>query len=229
MKDILFSTATELARAIRKKQVSALEVLEAHLAQIAEYNAALNAIVTFNLEGARQRAQAADEALARDEIWGPLHGVPLTLKDVHSVAGMRTTAGFEPLSGYYPPQDGTIAARLKAAGAIIFGKTNVPVLAGDLQTHNPIFGRTNNPWNLERTPGGSSGGASAAVAAGLSAFDVGSDLAGSVRTPAHFCGLFGLKPTERRIPNTGHIPEPPGLPRAVRHMNVLGPLARCVD
>ena len=229
MKDILFSTATEIARAIRKKQVSAVEVLEAHLAQIARHNAALNAIVTLEVEGARQRAQAADDALARDEIWGPLHGVPLTLKDVHSVAGMRTTAGFEPLSGYFPPQDGTVAVRLKAAGAIILGKTNVPVLAGDLQTHNPIFGHTNNPWNPERTPGGSSGGAAAALAAGLVPLEVGSDLAGSIRIPAHFCGVYGLKPTEHRVSVAGHIPDLPGLPRGVRILGVIGPLARHID
>jgi len=126
MKDIVFSTATALASAIREKQVSAMEVLEAHLAQIAARNPPLNAIVTLDAEGARRRAHAADAALARGGIWGPLHGVPLTLKDVHSVAGMRTTAGYEPLAGYVPAEDGTVAARLKSAGAIILGKTNVP-------------------------------------------------------------------------------------------------------
>jgi amidase len=188
MNDILFSTATALARAIREKQVSAMEVLDAHLAHIAKHNPALNAIVTLDVEGARQRAQAADTALAHGETWGPLHGVPLTLKDAHSVAGMRTTAGFEPLKGYIPPKDGAIAARLKSAGAIILGKTNVPVLLGNFQTENPIFGRSNNPWNLDRTPGGSSGGACAAVAAGLVPLEIGSDLGGSIRLPAHFCG-----------------------------------------
>ncbi|HLO27843.1 MAG TPA: amidase [Anaerolineales bacterium] len=229
MKDIIFSTATELARAIRKKQVSAVEVLEAHLAHIAKHNSALNAIVTLDAEGACQRAQAADHALARNEIWGPLHGVPFTLKDVHSVAGMRTTAGFEPLSGYIPPQDGAIAARLKAAGAIILGKTNVPVLAGDIQTQNPIFGRTNNPWNLDRTPGGSSGGAAAALAAGLVPLEIGSDIGGSIRIPAHFCGVYGLKSTEHRVSVAGHIPDLPGSPRGVRIMGVIGPLARHID
>ncbi len=229
MKDIIFSTAVELAREIRKKQVSALEVLEAHLAQIERHNAALNAIITLDADGARQRARAADEALARGELWGPLHGVPLTLKDVHSTAGMRTTAGFPPLAGYIPPADGTVAARLKAAGANLIGKTNVPPLAGDMQTQNPIFGRTNNPWNLERTPGGSSGGAAATLAAGLAPLDIGSDILGSARIPAHFCGVYGLKTTEHRVSVAGHIPDLPGSPRGVRIMGTIGPLARDID
>ena len=226
MPDIVFSTATALARAIRERQVSVLEVLEAHLAHIARHNPRLNAIVTLDEEGARQRARAADDALARGEIWGPLHGVPLTLKDVHSVARMRTTAGFEPLAGYVPTNDGTVAARLRSAGAIIIGKTNVPALAADFQTQNLIFGRTNNPWNLNRTPGGSSGGAAAAVAAGLVPLEIGSDIGGSIRIPAHFCGVYGLKPTEHRVSVAGHIPDLPGSPRGVRIMGVVGPLAR---
>ncbi len=229
MEEIIFLPATTLASAIRKKQVSAREVLEAHLAHIAQHNPPLNAIVTLDAEGARQRAQAADSALARGVIWGPLHGVPLTLKDGHSVAGMRTTAGYEPLAEYIPPRDGTIAARLKSAGAIILGKTNVPVLLNDVQTQNPIFGRSNNPWNLERTPGGSSGGACAAVAAGLVPLEIGSDSGGSIRIPAHFCGVYGLKPTEHRVSLVGHIPDLPDSPRGVRIMGVIGPLARHID
>jgi amidase len=229
MKDILFATATALAAAIREKQVSATEVLEAHLAHIATHNPRLNAIVTLDAEGGRQRARAADSALARGESWGPLHGVPLTLKDAHAVAGMRTTAGFEPLAGYVPSLDGTIAARLKSAGAIIMGKTNVPVLLGDFQTQNPIFGRSNNPWSLERTPGGSSGGACAAVAAGLAPFEVGTDLAGSIRIPAHFCGVYGLKPTEHRVSMAGVVAGPPDSPRGVRIMAAIGPIARDID
>src|SRR5256714_7430379 len=153
----------------------------------------------------------------------------MTIKDALETAGMRTTGGHLPLKDYIPQRDAPAVSRLRGAGAILLGKTNVPPLSADYRADNPIFGRTNNPWNLERTPGGSTGGGAAAVAAGLSAFDVGSDLAGSVRTPAHFSGPFGPKATEGRIPNTGHIPEPPGLPRAVRHMNVLGPLARTVE
>ncbi len=224
-----FASATELAAAVRARRTSASELVELCLARIARHNPSLNAICTLDAPGAQRRAREADAALSRGEVWGPLHGVPMTIKDALETAGLRTTGGHPPLKDYVPTRDAPAVARLRAAGAILLGKTNVPPLSADYRADNPIFGRTNNPWNLERTPGGSTGGGAAAVAAGLSAFDVGSDLAGSVRTPAHFCGLFGLKPTERRIPNTGHIPEPPGEPRAVRHMNVLGPLARSID
>jgi len=203
--------------------------VELHLERLARHNPALNAVCTLDAAGARARAGEADRAAARGELWGPLHGVPMTIKDALETAGLRTTGGHPPLKDHVPSRDAPAVARLRAAGAILLGKTNVPPLSADYRADNPIFGRTNNPWDLERTPGGSTGGGAAAVAAGLSAFDVGSDLAGSVRTPAHFCGLFALKPTERRVPNTGHIPEPPGLPRAVRHMNALGPLARSVE
>jgi amidase len=201
-------------------------VLDLYLARIAKHNPALNAICTLDEAGARSRAREADAALARGELWGPLHGVPMTIKDALETAGVRTTGGYPPLSNHVPQKDATAVARLRAAGAVLVGKTNVPPLSADGRADNPIFGRTNNPWDLERTPGGSTGGGAAAVAAGLSAFDLGSDLAASVRMPAHWCGLFGLKPTEGRVPNTGHIPEVPGMAHAVRHMNVLGPLAR---
>ena len=224
-----FSSAAELAAAVRSRRVSAHELIELHLARIARHNPSLNAICTLDEAGARRRAQDADAALARGDLWGPLHGVPMTIKDALETAGLRTTGGHPPLKDYVPAHDAPAVARLRHAGAILLGKTNVPPLSADYRADNPIFGRTNNPWNVERTPGGSTGGGAAAVAAGLAAFDVGSDLAGSVRTPAHFCGLFALKPTEGRVPNTGHIPEPPGVPRAVRHMNVLGPLARSVE
>jgi amidase len=171
----------------------------------------------------------ADEALARGEVWGCLHGVPFTLKDTLATAGMRTTAGFPPLSENVPAQDSTVCARLKAAGGILLGKTNVPPMAMSLQTDNPVFGRTNNPWNPERTVGGSSGGAAASVAAGLVPFDIGSDMSGSIRIPAHYCGVFGLKPTSNRLPVTGHIPPPPGAARTDRQMIAVGPIARCVE
>ena len=224
-----FSSATEIATAIRLRRVSAAEVLEMFLARIAKHNPALNAICTLDEAGARARAREADAALARGELWGPLHGVPMTIKDALETAGLRTTGGYPPLAHHVPEKDATGVARLRAAGAVLMGKTNVPPLSADGRADNPIFGRTNNPWNLERTPGGSTGGGAAAVAAGLSAFDVGSDLAASVRMPAHWCGLFGLKTTEGRVPNSGHIPEVPGMPHAVRHMNVLGPLARSAE
>jgi len=224
-----FSSALELAAAIRARRTTASQLVELYLDRISRHNPTLNAVCTLDAAGATRRAREADAALARGEVWGPLHGVPMTIKDALETAGLRTTGGHPPLKDYIPTVDAPAVSRLRGAGAILLGKTNVPPLSADYRADNPIFGRTNNPWNLERTPGGSTGGGAAAVAAGLSAFDVGSDLAGSVRTPAHYCGLFGLKPTERRIANTGHIPEPPGLPRAVRHMNVLGPLARSVD
>ena len=229
MNDLVFTTAQELARSIRQRQVSATEVLDAHLQQIARHNRALNAIVTLDEERARTRAREADAAMARGDLWGPLHGVPVTIKDSIETAGLRTTSGFPPLAEYVPATDAPVVARLRAAGAIILGKTNLPTLAMDVQTDNPIFGRSNNPWNLTRTPGGSTGGGGAAVAAGLTPLEIGSDIAGSVRIPAHYCGIYTIKPTDHRVPVTGHIPEPPGAPRGVRHMPQLGPLGRSVD
>ncbi|CAA9587794.1 MAG: Aspartyl-tRNA(Asn) amidotransferase subunit A @ Glutamyl-tRNA(Gln) amidotransferase subunit A, partial [uncultured Thermomicrobiales bacterium] len=227
--EIVFSSATGLASAIRAGRVSATAVLEAHLVQIERHNPALNAIITLDAAGARERARAADEALARGEVWGPLHGVPFTLKDAHATAGIRTTVGFPPLADHVPREDSTVAARLKAAGGVLLGKTNVPVMLADYQTDNPLFGRTRNPWDVRRTPGGSSGGAAAAIAAGMTPFDIGTDLSGSIRLPAHFCGLCSLKPTEGRVSTTGLIPDPHGTPRSVRIMSTIGPMARTVD
>jgi amidase len=226
--DIIFSRTTQLAAAIRAGHVSATEVLEVHLAQIDQYNPALNAVVTLDAERAHERARQADAALARGQVWGPLHGVPFTLKDAHSTAGMRTTTGFPPLD-HVPQADSTVTARLQAAGGILIGKTNVAeMLADPGQSHNSIFGRTNNPWNVERTPGGSSGGAAAALASGITPFEIGTDLAGSIRIPAHFCGLFGLKPTEHRVSLAGLIPGLPP-PRSVRILSCIGPMARSVE
>src|SRR2546427_3655803 len=148
--DVVFSSTAELAQAIRAGQVSAREVLGAHLARIATHNPAVNAVITLDAERATVRAREADDALARGETWGPLHGVPFTLKDAHATAGVRTTTGFPPLADYVPKEDGTVAARLKAAGGILIGKTNVPVMLADFQTSNPIFGRSNNPWDTAR-------------------------------------------------------------------------------
>jgi amidase len=185
--------------------------------------------VTLDSDRARARAKDADAAQARGEYWGLLHGVPVTIKDAIATAGIRTTGGYEPLADYVPAEDAPVVARLKAAGAIVIGKTNLPVLSRDFQCENPVFGRSNNPWDLERTPGGSTGGGAAAVAAGLSPLELGSDIGGSVRIPAHFCGIYSLKPTEHRVPTTGHIPDLPTQPRAVRHMNTIGPLTRSLD
>ncbi len=227
--DDLFCSATQLAGAIRAGDTSSTATLEAHLAQIERHNPALNAIVTLDAERAAARAWEADRALARGEVWGPLHGVPFTLKDAHETAGLRTTVGFPPLADYVPQADGTVAARLAKAGGILLGKTNVPTMLADFQADNPIFGRTNNPWDRGRTSGGSSGGAAAAVAAGLTPFDIGTDLSGSIRLPAHFCGVYGLKPTEGRVSLIGVIPNPQDAPRSVRLMSCIGPLARTVD
>jgi amidase len=229
MNNLVFHTATELAQSICQKDVSATEVIEAFLAQIDKHNPELNAIVMLDEEGARHRAKEADDALARGEIWGPLHGVPVTFKDVYETAGMRTTSGHKSLADYIPQEDATVVARLRAAGAIILGKTNTPEFAGDMQTASPFLGRANNPWNTDYTTGGSSGGEAAAVAAGFSPLGLGSDMGGSIRFPAHCCGVLGLKPTEHRVSGAGHIPNLPGTPRTVRHMAVFGPLARSVD
>jgi amidase len=229
MTNLIFAPAHQLAQMIRDRQVSAVEVLEAHLAQVAQHNLKLNAICTLDEENARARAKQADEAIARGDNWGALHGVPVTIKDIFETAGLRTTAGYIPLKDYIPQQDATAVARLRSAGAVIMGKTNMAELAGDYQSTNSLFPRVNNPWNLEYTPGGSSGGSAAAVAAGLSPLDLGNDIAGSVRQPAHFCGVYGLKPTDRRISTAGQIPEVPGMPICLRQMITVGCFARSLE
>lgn len=226
MNEIVFKSAVELAQMIRDRKVSAIEVIEAYLEQIARCNSKLNAICIADEANARIRAKQADEALARGENWGELHGVPVTIKDIFETAGLRTTAGYIPLKDYVPQEDATVVARLKAAGAIILGKTNMAELAADYQSINSLFPRVNNPWNLEYTPGGSSGGSAAAIAAGLSPLDLGNDFGGSVRQPAHFCGVYGLKSTDRRISTAGMIPEVPGMPVCVRQMMTVGCFAR---
>ncbi len=226
-----FASARETAHAIRTRQVSSFELTQHLLQRIRQFNPKLNAIVTLLADSAQQRARQADEALARGDWWGPLHGVPCTVKDTYETVGVRTTAGAPFLSGYVPAEDAALVARLKAAGAVILGKTNVPTMAADWQSYNELFGTTNNPWDVARTPGGSSGGEAAAVAAGLSFLGLGSDIGGSIRVPAHFCGIYGHKPSLDIIPLRGHIPPPPGLaphPLAmgVGNLPVAGPLAR---
>ena len=227
--DLAFSSIAEIATAIAARKISAVEALDAHLARIDRHNEALNAIVILDREGARERALQADAAQARGDMLGPLHGVPFTLKDAHETAGIRTTAGFQPFADYVPRQDSSVVARLKAAGAVLTAKTNVATLLGDWQSDNPLFGRTRNPWDLSRTAGGSSGGAAAAVAAGMTPFDVGTDMQASIRLPAAFCGVYGLKPTEHRVSLTGAFPDPGGIPRSVRLMSCVGPLARSIE
>jgi amidase len=229
MPEIPDLAATQILQLISTRQLSASEALEACLARLHEQNSRINAVVTLDEEGARRRAREADAARARGELWGPLHGLPMTLKDGFSTAGMRTTAGYEPLRDYVPNEDSTVAARLKAAGAIIFGKTNVSPLLGNIQSDNPIFGRTNNPWRLDRTSGGSSGGAAAALLTGMTPLEVGSDYAGSIRIPAAFCGVYGLKTTEHRVSMWGHIPDLPGQVRRHRLLWSIGPMARSIE
>ena len=216
--NLVFATATQLAQMIRDKEVSATEVLDAYLEQIVKYNDKINAIATLDTERAKQRAVEADEALARGENWGALHGVPITLKDTFETSGLLTTAGYKPLKNHIPDRDATVVARLRQAGAIILGKSNLAEMASDYQSTNDLFGRVNNPWNLDYTPGGSSGGSAAAIAASFSALELGNDASGSTRQPAHFCGVYALKPTDRRISTAGHIPEAPRMPKCIRQL-----------
>jgi amidase len=227
--DLVFATANELAASIRTGAVRSVDVVGAQLDWIATHNPRLNAIVTVDGDRALQLAAAADRKVARGAPLGLLHGVPVTIKDSISTAGLRTTSGSVQLGEYIPAEDATVVARLKDAGAIVIGKTNLPTFGGDSQTDNPLLGRTNNPWHLGYTPGGSTGGGAAAVAAGLSPLELGSDWGGSVRVPAHFCGVYTIKPTDHRVPWTGHIPPLPGSSWGMRHLAVIGPLARSVD
>ncbi len=224
-RDLCALGAAEVGRRIASGRASAVDVLDAQLARIDDRNGALGAVVSLDPDGARQRALAADDALATGRPIGPLHGVPITLKDGNDVAGLRTTIGNHELDSV-PAKDGAVAARLRAAGANIIGHTNVAAWLADHQSANPVFGRTSNPWDLSRTSGGSSGGAAAALASGMTPLDVGSDLVGSLRQPASFCGVYALKTTEHRVPLTGFFRTPDGAPRPLRIMLNLGPLAR---
>ena len=223
-----FRSATELAAMIRRRELSSRELLELYLARIEKQNPRLNAVVTLDATGAREAAARADAALDRGESWGPLHGLPITIKDSFETAGMRTTSGSPGLSNHVPATDADAVKRLRGAGAVILGKTNLPVFAGDVQSYNPVFGTTNNPWDATRTPGGSSGGAATALAAGLSALELGSDIGGSIRTPCHWTGLFGHKPTHGIVPMRGHIPGPPGS-LSEMDLAVAGPMARSAE
>ena len=225
--DVAFASMTDLAAAIRRRQVSSREVLDVLAARIDRYNPALNAVVAMDLDGAREAAARADAATASGGALGPLHGVPMTVKDVFETAGLVTTCGDRRLRDYVPTTDAEVVARIRRAGAIVIGKTNTPEHTADWQTSNEVYGRTANPWDLARTPGGSSGGAAAAVAAGLSPVELGSDIGGSIRIPAHCCGIYGLKPSWGVVPQRGHIPGPPGS-LVERDVNVIGPLARSV-
>jgi amidase len=228
MNDIAFRSAGELARDIRDKRLGSRELLEHCVQRIEAFNPKINAVVTLDLERARARADAADAALARGESWGPLHGLPMTIKDSLETAGIRTTSGAKLLEQHVPVADATAVRRLIDAGVVVFGKTNLPTFAMDTQSYNPLFGTTNNPWDLTRTSGGSSGGAAAALAAGLTPLELGSDIGGSIRNPAHYCGVYGHKPSFGIVPQRGHIPGPPGT-LSQADIAVVGPLARSAD
>ena len=220
-----FPSARALAAQIRKKEVSPVEIARLHLGRIERMNPKLNAFVDYKPELVLAQAGAAEAAVQRGDNLGPLHGVPLSIKSSIDVAGHRCEAGTRLRAGYVAASDAPLVARLRAAGAIILGVTNAPELLMAWETDNVLYGRTNNPWDLTRTAGGSSGGESAAIAAGLSAGGVGSDGGGSIREPAHFCGICGLKPTPGRIPSTGHFPKSGG-PFAL--LGVVGPMARTI-
>ncbi|MBL8701578.1 MAG: amidase [Alphaproteobacteria bacterium] len=223
MLDMPFRSAKQLAAAIRARKIGCLEVLDLYLARVAAHNPRLNAIVATDVEGARKRARAADAALRRGRPWGPLHGVPMTIKESYDVAGLPTTWGDPALKDNIATTDSLAVQRLKAAGVTLFGKTNVPLMLADWQTHNVVYGTTNNPWDVTRGPGGSSGGSAAALAAGLTGIEAGSDIGASIRNPAHYCGVYGHKPTWGIVSPKGHA-----LPGrvSVSDISAVGPLAR---
>lgn len=226
MPELTFLSAVSMAEQIRQKKLSPVELVEAHLTRIQELNPKLNAFVQVDVEGARRHALVAEAAVRNGGQLGKLHGVPLSIKSSIEVAGLRWEAGTKLRAGIVAERDASLVARLRHAGAIILGVTNAPELLMAWETDNLLYGRTNNPWDLARTPGGSSGGEAAAIAAGMSAGGVGSDGGGSIREPAHFSGICGLKPTPGRIPATGHFPTSVG-PFAL--LGVVGPMARNMD
>ncbi|HEV2549490.1 MAG TPA: amidase [Stellaceae bacterium] len=223
MTELPFRSAVELASEIKAKRIGCRELLELYLKRVERYNPQLNAIIVTDLEGARKRADAADAALVKGESWGPLHGVPMTVKESYDVVGLPTTWGAPEFKDFKPARNAVAVDRLLGAGAVIFGKTNVPYMLGDFQSYNVIYGTTNNPWDVTRSPGGSSGGAAAALAAGLTGLEAGSDIGSSLRNPAHYCGIYTLKPTFGVICTEGH--RSPGRISAA-DISVIGPLAR---
>lgn len=221
--DPAFLSATELAAKLAAREISARELLDHHLARVEKHNPALNAVIWMDAERARAEADASDARRAAGEALGPLDGLPMTVKESYDLAGAPTTWGMPALADNIPTRDAAVVERLRAAGAVIYGKTNVPLLLSDWQSFNEVYGTTNNPWDLSRAPGGSSGGSAAALAAGLSALEAGSDIGASIRNPAHYCGVFGHKPTYGIVPGRGQ-----SLPGdlAGSDIAVVGPMAR---
>jgi amidase len=223
MSELAFLSAIELAKKIKAREISSEELLSHYLDRVDRYNGDINAIVVEMRDQALTRAREADKALASGEDWGPLHGLPMTCKESYDVAGTPTTRGSPDLKDNIAETDALAITRLKKAGAVFFGKTNVPLALADFQSYNDVYGTTNNPWDLSRTPGGSSGGSAAALAAGMTGLEIGSDIGGSIRNPAFFCGVFGHKPTWGLLPPRGHA-MPGSL--APTDISVIGPLSR---
>lgn len=226
MSELALMSAAELAEKIREKEISSMEVTDHFIGRIERLDSDVNAVVVKDFDRALSAASQADKQLARGDDIGPLHGVPITVKESLDVAGLATTWGIPQLRDNIAETDAVAVDRLKQAGAIVMGKTNVPYCLADYQSYNELYGVTNNPWDLNRSPGGSSGGSAAALAAGLSPLEVGSDIGGSIRIPAHFCGVYGHKPTWGIVPHQGHTL--PGSPAAA-DLGVVGPMARCAD
>jgi len=221
-------SATELAAAIQRREVSSREALDHLVARVDRLDGSVHAVVTRDLDAARTAADVADAATAAGRSFGPLHGVPMTVKDSFMTAGMRTTSGAPELGDFVPDHDAAPVAALRAAGAVIYGKTNLPIYAGDMQSYNELFPTTTNPYDASRTPGGSSGGSAAALAAGFTPLELGSDIGGSIRFPAHMSGVMGHKPTYGIVPAHGQIPGPPGT-LSLADLAVAGPMARTVE
>jgi amidase len=221
-------SATQQAAAIAARELGSEELLELMLDRIEGLDPVVNAVCTLDVHRARLRAREADAATARGDSWGPLHGLPFTIKDAIATAGIRSTGGSEALRDHVPSVDAPAVASLKRAGAVVFGKTNLPEWSGDWQSFNSMFGTTNNPWDVTRTAGGSSGGAAAAVACGMTSAELGTDIGGSVRVPSAFCGVFGHKPSFGVVPTLGYLDEPDG-GSTESDVNTFGPIARSVD
>ena len=226
MSDIAFWSAKRLAGHIRRGKIGAAELLDHYVTRVEKYNPALNAIIASDIPAAKKRARAADRAAKKGESWGPLHGVPMTVKESFQALGLPTTWGVPMFRDNRLPGNALAVERLLGAGAVVFGKTNVPLWLGDWQAYNDIYGTSNNPWDPARTPGGSSGGSAAALAAGLTGLELGSDIGGSIRMPAHFCGVWGHKPTYGICPPTGHAL---GDWAAQADVAVIGPMGRSAD
>ena len=224
----LLNSATRMKHALDTGRISAVELIRLQLARVDEFNGLVNAVVTVDPDHALEQARRSDDRRAAGDIRGPLDGIPLTAKDSLCTAGLKTVVGAPAFRNHVPGEDAGAIARARQAGCVIFGKTNTPEMLNDMQTYNPVFGLTRNPWNPERSPGGSSGGSAAALAMGLTPLEIGSDIAGSLRVPAHACGVYAHKPTHDVIPQRGQIPPPPGIV-GTSDLVTVGPMARAAE